>query len=35
MVGENLRRMEEKDEALKPMLETDLKNAASTAFAGE
>jgi hypothetical protein len=35
MVGENLQRMEEKDEALDPMLETDLKNAASTAFAGE
>jgi hypothetical protein len=35
MVGENLQQMEEKDEALKPMLETVLKNSASTALAGE
>jgi hypothetical protein len=36
MVGENLQRiMDEKNEALKPMLETALKGAASTAFSGE
>ena len=36
MVGENLQRiMDEKNEALKPMLETALKRAASTAFSGE
>jgi len=35
MVGENLQRIEEEDDALKPILENALKKAASTAFAGE
>jgi hypothetical protein len=35
MVAESLQRMEEQDETLKPMLKMVLKNAASTAFAGE
>ncbi|OAX38075.1 cytochrome P450 [Rhizopogon vinicolor AM-OR11-026] len=34
MVAENLRRMEKEDEAFKPMFETALKRAATTAFAG-
>ncbi|OJA20257.1 hypothetical protein AZE42_04310 [Rhizopogon vesiculosus] len=35
MVAENLRRMEKEDEAFKPMFGTALKQAATTAFAGE
>ncbi|OJA20255.1 hypothetical protein AZE42_04312 [Rhizopogon vesiculosus] len=35
MVAENLQRMEKEDGALKPMFETALKRAATTAFAGE
>ncbi|KAG2089751.1 cytochrome P450 [Suillus discolor] len=34
MVGENLRRMEMQDEASKPMFETSLKKAATTAIVG-
>ncbi|OJA11358.1 hypothetical protein AZE42_07377 [Rhizopogon vesiculosus] len=35
MVGEHLQRIEEQDDALKPIFESALKKAASTAFAGE
>ncbi|OJA17740.1 hypothetical protein AZE42_08829 [Rhizopogon vesiculosus] len=35
MVGEHLQRMEGQGEELKPVLETALKNTATTAFVGE